>query len=251
MDEAELHRRIHSFSRWHYEIDLRGQLTPIYDPAVAVRHRERKTYFFDPLVRLCGGSLAGKRVLDLGCNAGFWSLLAVEAGCDFVLGIDGRAAHVEQANLVFEARGVDPSRFRFRLANVFDLAVEELGSFDIVLCLGLLYHVAKPVDLLEWISRINSDLLLIDTSLSGRDGSLLEIAWDDLDEPRSACDRSLVLYPTRAAVLDMVRSFGYSSVVLRPNFASYEGSEDFRVGLRRAFVCARRTDLASLTALAD
>jgi tRNA (mo5U34)-methyltransferase len=70
---------------------------------------------------LFGGSLEGKRVLDLGCNAGFWSLLSVEAGCEYVLGIDGRRMHVEQANFVFQVRGVERSRYEFLEANLFDL----------------------------------------------------------------------------------------------------------------------------------
>jgi ribosomal protein L11 methylase PrmA len=41
-------------------------------------------------------------VLDLGCNAGFWSLAAIDAGADLVVGIDGRQMHIDQANLVFE-----------------------------------------------------------------------------------------------------------------------------------------------------
>src|SRR5262245_22807001 len=109
MDDTELLRRIQSFPRWHYEIDLGRHKTPIFDPSIINRHRQRRAYFFDPLQKLCGGTLAGKRVLDLGCNAGYWSLLAVEAGCEFVLGIDGRVTHVEQAEFVFEARGIDRS----------------------------------------------------------------------------------------------------------------------------------------------
>jgi hypothetical protein len=120
-----------------------------------------------------------------------------------------------------------------------------------VLCLGLLYHVSKPMTLLEWIARINTDLLAIDTNLSTRLGSLLEIHHDDLDDPRNACDRELVTFPTRDAMRDMVRQFGYETVVLRPNFDSYEGSEDFRDGRRRGFLCARRTDLAAVMDLAE
>jgi SAM-dependent methyltransferase len=105
-----LRERVVSFPRWHYEIDLGDVRTPIFDPAVAVRHRERKRYFFDPLIEWCGGTLAGKRVLDLDSNAGFWSRCAAEAACDFVLGIDGRPLHVEQAKLVFETKGLEPER---------------------------------------------------------------------------------------------------------------------------------------------
>jgi len=58
----------------------------------------------EPLSELYGGSLKGKRVLDLGCNAGFWSLDALERGADFVLGLDGRRMHIDQANFVFEVK---------------------------------------------------------------------------------------------------------------------------------------------------
>src|SRR5262245_43303161 len=102
---VDLAAEVARFERWHYQFDLGGVRTPIFDPDHVRRHAERRAYFFEPLVRLCGGSLRGKRVLDLGCNAGWWSLQAIEAGCDHVLGIDGRPAHIEQAELVFRAKG--------------------------------------------------------------------------------------------------------------------------------------------------
>jgi SAM-dependent methyltransferase len=243
---ADVAARIASFPRWHYELDLDGHKTPIYDRRLINRHRQRKDYLWPPLLRLCGGSLRGKRVLDLGCNAGFWSLAAVEAGCDFVLGIDGRAMHVEQAEFVFEVRGIDRGRYAFRRANVFDLAAADLGTFDVVLCLGVFYHVCKHVPLLEWIGGLNTDVLLIDTELSRRAGSVLEVGRDDLAVPGNACDYELVMVPSRAAVLDLVGQFGYDAAVLRPNFTDYEGAEEFRTGGRRAFLCARRSPLAAV-----
>jgi SAM-dependent methyltransferase len=246
MSDDELQERIERFPRWHYQLDLRGHLTPIFDPGHVNRHRQRDSYFFRPLVDLCGGSLAGKRVLDLGCNAGFWSLRAIESGCAFVLGIDGRQMHIDQAQLVFEAKGVAGSLYDFRCANLFDVMSRDIGSFDVVLCLGLLYHVSKPMTLLEWISGINTDLLVIDTSLSTREGSLLELRRESLEEPRSACDYELVMYPTKAALSDMVRQFGYAAVCLRPRFSDYTGAEDFRTDRRRAFLCSKRTSLEGL-----
>lgn len=251
MREADLAAHIARFPRWHYQFDLCGQQTPIFDPAHVNRHAQRKDYFFRPVVRLLGGTLAGKRVLDLGCNAGYWSLCAVESGCAYVLGIDGRPMHVDQANLVFETKGVERSRYDFRCANLFDVMAEDLGSFDLVLCLGLLYHTCKPMTLLEWVARVNTDVLVIDTGLSQRSGSVLEFYHEPLAEPRSACDYELVMFPTRAAVLDMVGQFGYRAAVLEPRFSSYVGAEDFRLGQRRAFVCARCTPLDGLPVESD
>lgn len=243
----ELRERVASFPRWHYEFDLNGVRTPIFDRAHVNRHEQRKNYFFSPLVRLSGGSLAGKRVLDLGCNAGFWSLSAIEAGADFVLGVDGRQMHVDQANLVFDAKGVDPGRYRFEVSDVLELDLTAEAPFDIVLCLGLLYHVSKPFELMERISAWNTDLLVLDTTLDPHPGPYFRIRHQNLDEPRAAVDRGIALYPTKEAVAALVREFGYRSVrMLRPRFTSWEGSRSYRKGRRRAFICAKETALSDL-----
>lgn len=247
MDKAELLNRISNFPRWHYQFDLNGYKTPIFDQALINRHQQRKSYFWRPVVDLLSGSLSGKRVLDLGCNAGFWSLCAVEYGCEYVLGIDGRQMHIDQANLVFELKGIDRSRYDFRCGNIFDILTENIGSFDVVLCLGLLYHISKHINLLECVSRINTDILVIDTSLSSKDGSVLEIYNDSLDEPRNSCDYQLVMWPTHRAVLDMVKQFGYHIVTLKPDFTDFTGAIDYKQGKRRAFICTKQTALDGLS----
>lgn len=250
MRDEEIKQGIAAFPRWHYQFDLKGHKTPIFEEQYVRRHTFRKDHFFDPLVRLAGGSLRGKRVLDLGCNAGFWSLSAAEAGCDFVLGVDGRQMHVDQSNFVFEAKEVDKERYDFVVGNVLDMDLGQFGTFDVVLCLGLLYHVSKPMELIEQASSANADLLVIDSTLSRRRDSVFEVRRDRLDEPRDAIDYELVLVPTKQAVLDLTEQFGYSAVTLKPPFAGEEGGRgfrglnDYRVGSRRAFFCAKQTDLS-------
>jgi tRNA (mo5U34)-methyltransferase len=246
MSDDQVLARINSFSRWHYQFELAGHKTPILNADNINRHQQRKNHFFRPLVNLFGGSLVGKRVLDLGCNAGFWSLAAIESGCDYVLGIDGRQMHIDQAEFIFEVKGIEHSRYSFHCGNVLDLLNENLGRFDIVLCLGLMYHISKPITLLEQISALNNDLLVIDTSLSKMEGSILEVRHESLDDPRNAIDHELILVPTKVAVLDMVHQFGYHAVTLRPNFADYAGAHDYKDGYRRAFICSKRTDLSAL-----
>ena len=249
MDESDrLRERVASFPRWHYEFDLDGVRTPIFDAAHVNRHAQRRSYFFSPLVRLAGGSLAGKRVLDLGCNAGYWSLAAIEEGADFVLGIDGRQMHIDQANLVFSVKGVEATRYRFELSDIFELKLAE-DPFDIVLCLGLLYHVSRPFELLERIATWNHDMLVIDTTLdTTARGSYFRIAPQDLDNPRNAVDRPVALYPTGPAVVNLVEQFGYRSVALRPRFTNWDAAADYRGGRRRAFICAKRTPLDDIDA---
>jgi tRNA (mo5U34)-methyltransferase len=245
MQTTDIAQRIDTFPRWHYQFNLQGHVTPVLAPEFVNRQRERKRYFFDPVVELYGGTLRGKRVLDLGCNAGFWSLAAVEAGCDYVLGVDGRAMHVEQANFVFEVNDVDPSRYRFDIGNVFDYPFDSFPPFDVILCLGILYHVAKPFCLMELVSQVNADLLVIDTSISELPGSFLSFTQEAPLEgdPRRAIDYRLVTYPTKMAIRDMGAALGYDVALLKPALVGREGMRDYARKTRYAFLCSKHTDL--------
>jgi len=168
---AEKHRplqqQIDVLSNWNYEFDFgNGVKTPIFDRDHVNRDAQRRTYVMSPLVELCEGNLAGKRVLDFGCNAGFWSLQAVESACDFVLGVDGRNMHIDQAELVVTNKDVPPDRYSFLCGDILSVDFSGFPQFDVVLCLGLLYHVATPVQLFNLLTRVNSDPLVIDTEVS-------------------------------------------------------------------------------------
>jgi len=240
MDAQELEDRIAAFPRWHYRFEFAGGIaTPTPDPSFANRHEQRRRYFFDPLVQLFGGTLSGRRVLDLGCNAGMFSLLALEAGADFVLGVDGRELFIEQAKLVFDAKGIDPSRYRFEVANVFDWEPQE--AFEIVLCLGLLDHTAKPVELFELVSRAGAEMLVIDTEISRARSSVFEIS--SLYDQQAVIDYPLVLIPSRQAVLELADQFGYETAALAQNMTDYTGLADYRDQRRLAFLCSRSQPL--------
>lgn len=254
MRDEEIKQKIDSFETWHYQFDLKGNLTPIRQEKFVKRHKQRKKHFIDPLVQLYGGSLAGKRVLDLACNAGFWSLCAIDAGCDYVLGIEGRQMHVDQANFVFDVKEVEKDKYDFVVGDIFKMDLRQFGTFDIVLCLGLMYHVSKHVELLEKISEVNDDVLIIDTALPRVPGSFLELRGQNPDSYMSAVDSSLAMAPTKQAVRDLAEEFGYSVVTLEPDFRNkrgrpaWAGGNDYRNGARRAFICAKQTDLSNLPA---
>jgi tRNA (mo5U34)-methyltransferase len=242
MDVEEIQARVDAIRPWHYEFDLGGVRTPIYRPDFVNRHAQRRRMGFDPLVQVAGGSLEGKRVLDLGSNAGHWSLAAIEAGADFVMGIDGRQMHIDQAELVFEVKGIDRSRYQFELGNIFEYEFDQ--SFDVVLCLGLMYHIAKPLELFELFSRVNASLVLIDTTLSLLPTSAFRVEREkSLDDPRAAIDYAMVLIPTRQAVIDLARQFGYDAVSLAQSIDDATGMADYKAKSRAMFLCAKGLSL--------
>jgi tRNA (mo5U34)-methyltransferase len=248
-----IRKQIDSFGGWHYPFDLMGHQTPVRHPRLVNRHEQRKKYFIEPLVRAFGGSLEGKRVLDLASNAGYWSLASVEAGCDYVLGIEGRQMHIEQAEFVFSVKEVDQRRYDFVCSDIFKIDFTRFGRFDIVLCLGLFYHVSKHVELLEKIEEVNEDLLVIDTEVARGRGSWMKLRGQNPKRRLSAVDRTLAMTPTKKAVHDLAKELGYEEVVtLEPDFRdehgepSWRGARDYRNGKRRAFVCSKLTDISLL-----
>lgn len=244
MDAEQLKQRIDSFPSWNYRFELPGGLsTPVASAWRVRRAEQRRRYFFEPLLGLAGGTLRGRRVLDLGCNAGFWSLEAIDAGAEFVLGVDGSETAIEQAELIFEARGVAPERYAFQAANVFD--GRSFERFDVVLCLGLLDVVAKPLALFELIASAQPELVVIDTGISRARGAMFELSR--LNEPRNAVERDLVLVPTRRAVAELAGRFGFDAVALAQDFDAGElGVEDYLAGRRIAFVCSKGVPLDAL-----
>lgn len=244
MDVEELRDRIAEFPRWHYRFKFDGGVTtPVGHRGHINRHEQRKRYFFDALLQVTGGTLAGRRVLDLGCNAGFWSLHAIEAGADFVLGVDAREDFVAQAELVFEAKGVRRARYRFERANVFDHAFGE-ERFDVALCLGMFEVVAKPVELFEIIAGAGAEIVVLDTAISPMPSSFFELGT--LEDTATRVDHALTMIPTRDAVVDLAGEFGFETVALAPNIGDWVGLEDYRDGRRLAFVCARGVPLDGL-----
>ncbi len=247
MQPGELEQRIAAFPRWQYRFQFDGGIeTPVARIGQINRHEQRRRYFFTALLEIAGGTLDGLRVLDLGCNAGLWSLNALESGADFVLGIDRHAPYIEQAELVFEAKGIDRNRYRFERGDIFRHAFSE--SFDVVLCLGLMEVTSEPLQLFELFDSAGSELVVIDTVVSHSPSASFE--FSHVDDPHNRAEQMRVLLPSPRAVLELGREFGYGAVALEHNMTDYSGMDVFHERRRMAFVCARGSRAAGLGALA-
>ncbi len=245
MEAEELRRRIAAFPRWNYRFEFDdGVSTPVGDRARVNRNEQRRAYFFERLLQLAGGSLRGRRVLDLGCGAGFWTLAALQADAEFVLGVDSKREYIEQAELVLAAKGIDTARYRLQTADF--LVDRPQGEFDTVLCLGVLDHVDRPVEVFEAIAAAGADTIVIDTEVSRARSSLFELSH--LYRTRDVSGDGMVLIPSRSAVADLARRHGFETVTLALNVTDFAGMDDYRRERRRAFICSRSLDLGGLPA---
>jgi tRNA (mo5U34)-methyltransferase len=87
------------------------------------------------------GDLRGKTVLDVGCNGGFYSIEMKRRGAARVVAIDTDERYLAQARFAAEVREAE---IDFRNLSVYE-AGKLREKFDIVLFLGVLYHLRHPL----------------------------------------------------------------------------------------------------------
>ena len=136
---------------WWHTIDLgQGNVTP---GRVDQRGEERKLHLPD---------LTGKTVLDIGTWDGYYAFLAEQAGAARVLAIDTWTWGTGRAGFDY-AHAALGSRVEALEMDVMDLSPERVGRFDVVLFLGVLYHLRHPLLALEQVAGVVDDLLILET----------------------------------------------------------------------------------------
>jgi tRNA (mo5U34)-methyltransferase len=166
--------------------------------------------------------LSGKSVLDIGCNGGFYSIEMKRRGARRVVGIDHDPDYLAQARFAADVLRLD---IEFHQLSVFDLAL--LGErFDVVIFMGVLYHLRHPLLALDLIRAHAADDMLIFQSMQRGSKDIVEVAddypitetgiFDRPDYPklhfienRYAHDPTNWFVPNRAAAEAMLRSAGF------------------------------------------
>jgi tRNA (mo5U34)-methyltransferase len=174
--------------------------------------------------------LTGWTALDVGCNAGFYSFALAKRGAS-VLAIDADEHYLRQARWAAEHFEL-ADRVRFDQVEVYELARRE-ERFDLVLFLGVLYHLRHPLLALDLLAEKTDRLLILQTlTMPGEDDleppqnlpfdareRLIEPGWPKMAflEHRVADDPTNWWAPNRACVEAMLRSCGLE-VLARPGY---------------------------------
>ncbi|HEV7889152.1 MAG TPA: DUF1698 domain-containing protein [Pyrinomonadaceae bacterium] len=161
MKREEIQERIEKLGPWFHRIELGDGLVTKTESAVGepVEH-PRPTW---EKVRAClPEDVSGKSVLDVGCNAGFYAVELKRRGAGRVVGVDSQRSLVRQAAFVRDVLGLE---IEYERASVYDLDPRELGQFDVVLALGLIYHCKHLVLALERLYGVTRELLILETAV--------------------------------------------------------------------------------------
>jgi tRNA (mo5U34)-methyltransferase len=160
-----LRQAVDALGPWFHNIDLGGVLTApdhVLGDYPALKWRR--------FAHVLPADLSGKTVLDIGCNGGFYSIQMKCRGAARVLGIDLDPVYLRQARFAADAIGLD---IEFAQLSAYDVATLA-ERFDVVLFLGVLYHLRHPLLALDLIrEHVVRDLFVCQSMQRG-----------DLDEER-------------------------------------------------------------------
>lgn len=176
------------------------------------------------------------RILDLACYEGAFGIAFARRGA-IVLGLEARVEHVAKAQ--FAAEALELGNFEVRQADVRELDREQHGTFDIVLCLGILYHLDAPdcFRLAEQVAEACSGLAVFETQVAltrprtetWRSRKYQGKSYpENVAQPGASKDNPESFWPTRASLLNLLGDSGFSSVseVLNPVIPDLAAFED-------------------------
>lgn len=231
---AGLSQAIASLGPWFHNLHLPGGLQTAPDHP----YGDFPSFKWRELAPHLPADLRGWRALDIGCCGGFYSFELARRGAD-VTAIDREEHYLKQARWAARVLGLH-DRVRFERAQVHDLA-HERRRFDLVLFMGVFYHLRYPVLALDTVARLRPKLFVFQ-SLTMRSAQAREngaasteaLPPDDFDygdigrvnadgwpklafvENRFCGDETNWWMPNGAASVGLLRSAGFR-VVSCPN----------------------------------
>jgi SAM-dependent methyltransferase len=192
----------------------------VFDKPVQSEAREAKIEFLRPLIAAWKSELNLQTALDLGCGVGHFSAMLQDLGFQ-VTAADARAQNIA------EARSRHPG-IVFHVADAEDAFLPNLGTFDLVLCLGLLYHLENPMRAVRSIRALTSKVLLLE-GLTVPDDQPFFILLDEPDGNDQSL-RAVSCYPSDGAMIKMSYCAGFPHVY---NFRELPKHVDYRAAIGR------------------
>lgn len=220
---AALRRRLDASGPWFYRFPFsNGASSEPVDPVAQAIHDARAQLVFPMLDQLHGDRWPSIECIDLACHEGWFSTQLAARGAARVVGLDLRPDHIARANDVRSI--VDLPNLEFAQGDLFDVDPAELGTFDVTLLLGLLYHVENPVQALRVARSVTRGVCVIETQVA-RPAPDLECLWGSgqarsgpgiavvrSDDVHAGAGHAVVLVPTLSALTDILYAVGFSSV---------------------------------------
>jgi len=145
------------------------------------RLNERYNHIIQPQLN----HIMGKKILDLGAHDGRWMWACLESGAKSATGFEARKAAVESGKKNIPSLYRDyKNSFDFRIGDVFDLISKiKPGKYDTILCLGLFYHILNHERIIELMTSLKPEAIIIDSVLFNSSEAISRYYYEETSNP--------------------------------------------------------------------
>lgn len=169
----------------------------------------RLNFIWQGVEALLGGSIKGRSVVDIACNWGGFSVEAHLRGASKVMGFDIRPENIAKAGRVAAHFGAP--EIEFRVQDLFTHAVTE--QYDIVLNLGLMYHISMPWEMMKKTYEMTREIAVIDTVVHREAFSGFVLGTGEAAVGHAATAIGVELHPTYRGLIDTAYMVGFKHVI--------------------------------------
>jgi SAM-dependent methyltransferase len=235
---ADLGARVAELGPWDVPFPLGDGMTTMSDRTRAAVAEKRFLYRLalinGAVATLLGDALPTTTILDIGCNCGLFSLDLAGRGASRVDGVDLRPKNIAQARFLAEHYGIENATFEVRDAD--DIPTD--ARWDVVLNLGVLYHVLNPFELIRRTFELCRSFAVVDTVCHTEPVSGYFVMGDKDVTAAAEGRESYELHPTYRAVIDTIRHAGFSEIFEIVGRADVP-HDLYATGSRRCFLAIR------------
>lgn len=215
---------------WMYPFPVGGQQAPLLHHELPSVHSTRAE-MMEPVVRETLAEAGPQATaIDIACSEGWFSHRLLDWGAERVVGVDVRDVNIRRARLIQEHYGIPVDRLSFDVADALALTPEATGVFDVVLMVGLIYHLENPIGALRVARSLTRGACIVESQLTEQQAAItagvgvtdqfeeLEASWGSKvepaqeDHPIASYGGVVSLVPNLAALMQAMQAVGFRDV---------------------------------------
>lgn len=207
---------------WFYRFEFEDGTVTECPPELDEFHVARAQLVLPELDRFAAGKWPDLRCIDIASHEAWFGLQLAARGANEVLAVEVDPARAQRARSMVRRTAFE--QVTVRECDLFELSPDADGQFDVVLFLGILYHLSDPVGALQLARSLTRGVCVVETqvarpvppldclwgTVAPREGSAIAVVPADEGH---AVGVPVALVPTLAALVDLLHAVGFNELV--------------------------------------
>jgi len=219
ISKETLLKKIQELEKWSYYFEFKNGINTRVKEFQKHQVMLRNSTVSETVEQILGEKLQDSTILDLACNAGNFVFDMAYRGAKLVHGVDISSHNIKQAEFLKTYYNI--GNVEFFSEDVFDFNPKI--KYDVIINLGLLYHVTKPIELLKKCNEMCKKFMILETVCHKEPISAYHYVLKERFNVYIEGSEDVELHPTYRAVIDSLHYAGFENII------EVVGSTDIRI----------------------